>query len=329
MERNKETNHLKAFSVLIAILISVVSWVYVVYNYDPMTIVTYSNVPISFVGEDVLADKGYAVSETSTDSIYVELSQRRIDSVNIDADDIKVVADVSEAVEGKNGIGLSIMGPDGTQIVDSEVRTVSVDVEPAERKEVRIDVEYLDTSDATVEPVITNLTSTKATVIGAESTIKSVSKAVATIGYSDTASGRGVYTRALTAVDNDGDLLPHMVIYPGTVNFTAEHGMVKPVILNIKVTDESNDNYQRTVDGPEMITIKGTAEAIENITSIDTEEINVSYLYEDTDIDLSYVLPEGVYIANDSKDQTAHITVTETKSRKDSDTSQSESDNEG
>lgn len=311
MERKNPDNHLKGLSVIIALLISITSWIYVVYNYDPMTRVTYQNVPITFIGEDTLADKGYALSDVSTESIFVTLNQKRIESTKIDADDITVVADVSNAVEGKNGISLGIVGPEGTQLVDSEVRTISVTVEQAERVEVGIDVMYLDDSVINVEPIATNLTSTKATVIGATSSVKTVEKAVAYIGYSDTAEGAGVYTRNLVAVDSHGNEVQHMVIYPGSVNFSAEHGVVKTVDLILNTVDNSDDNYERTVDAPDTIAVKGSSSAVEALSKVETIEADISYIYEDSDIELQFDLPEGVYLANTSREVKMHVKVTE------------------
>lgn len=316
MERKNDQSSLKFISVLFSLVIAIVSWIYVVYNYDPMTKVTYSDVPITFVGEDFLADKGFAVASASVDTITVVLNQRRVDSTKIDADNITVSADVSDAVEGKNGISLDIIGPEGTQVVESDVKAISVDVEKTERVEVDIEVDYMDETDVNSEPIAYNLTSTKATVIGAASAISRVDKAVARIGYSDTAEGVGVYTRSLSAVNDVGDVIPHMVIYPGSVNFSAENGTLKPVLLKLNVADNSNDNYDRTVTAPQMITIKGPSDVVEGIESVYSKEVDVTYIYEDADVDLEYELPEGVYIANDYAGTKAHVQVTEKKTDK-------------
>lgn len=317
MERNNSNSHLKALSVLIAVIIAVVGWVYVVYNYDPMTRVTYNDVPIGFSGEDTLADKGYAVSDASADTLTVTLNQKRVDSGKIKPEDITVVADVSDAVEGKNGISLNIMSPDGTQVVDTDIRSISIDVEKAKRIEVPIEVDYLDNADITAEPVATNLTSSVATVIGAESSITSVEKAVAYIGYSDTADGLGVFTRDLAAVSVHDEIIKHMVIYPGSVNFTAEQGHLKTVTLNLKTVDNSDDNYERSASAPDTIVVKGSSSAVSVLESVDTEEIDITYVYENTDLDIRCVLPEGVYLANGSKDLKAHVTIAEKKKNKD------------
>ena len=68
---------------VIAILVAIAAWVFVVYNYDPMTLVSYSDVPVNFTGERDLADRGLAVSSTNMETVNVTLSQRRIDGKKI------------------------------------------------------------------------------------------------------------------------------------------------------------------------------------------------------------------------------------------------------
>ncbi|MBQ6315657.1 MAG: hypothetical protein IJI11_08735 [Mogibacterium sp.] len=304
-----ENNHTFLKS-LVALLIATCAWAFVVYNYDPTTRVTYTNVPVTFIGEDTLADKGYGVVSASYESIYVELEQKRVETTKISADNISVIADVSSAVEGKNGITLDISGPDGTQVIDSEVRSISVDVERAERVEVDIAIQYRDTGETAAEPIATRLTSTKATVIGAKSLAENADKAIAYLDITDTNAGAGTFTRDLVAVDSSGEIIPHTVIYPGSVNFSASLGYTKSVNVNLKTTDESNDSYLRSTSNPVRINIKGAPDAIAAINSIDTENIDLTYIYEDTEIELKYVLPEGITLANGYGGETIKVTVT-------------------
>ena len=113
-------NGRKIINIIVSILVAVGAWTYVVYNNDPNTEVTYKDIPISFVGEDNLANNGLGVSQVSADTIDVTLRQKRIDTNNISAADISVIADVSDAAEGENGISLQIRGPEGTQVAEAE-----------------------------------------------------------------------------------------------------------------------------------------------------------------------------------------------------------------
>ena len=75
------------------------------------------------------------------------------------------------------------------------------------------------------------------------------------------------------------------------------------------MTDEPDDDYERTWYAPETILIKGDADSLQAVESIPTTEIRISEMYEDTEVDLEYDLPEGIYIANRSQGKTIRIKV--------------------
>ena len=53
------------------------------------------------------------------------------------------------------------------------------------------------------------------------------------------------------------------------------------------------------------------------MNSITAEEIDVTYRYEDEEIEINYDLPEGIYIADESLDQRVKLTVTQKKDDED------------
>lgn len=322
-------NGRKIINIIISIIVAVGAWTYVVYNNDPTTEVSYKDIPISFVGEDVLANNGLGVSLVSAESIDVTLRQKRVDTNNISAEDISVIADVSSAVEGENGISLQISGPNGTQVAEAEKRSLAVEVEPSDTVEKEIKVQY-ETKIPGAEPVVSNLTSSMATVIGAESEIARVDSVAALIGYDDASDNTPrKFTSSLKALDSDGDTIEHLVIYPGEVYFLAYNGMIKEVPLNVITEEpqdetaddqteaeaesddeEEGDGYIRRYTAPNTVVIKGTQEAIDRVDSISTEVIDLSNYYEDTEMDLELQLPEGIHLASESENLTIKINVT-------------------
>ena len=301
-------NGRKIINIIIAVLVAIGGWIYVVYNNDPMTEVRYKDIPVSFVGEHDLANKGLGISQVSTETIDVTLRQKRIETSQITADDITVIADVSDAVEGENGISLQISGPSGTQVAESEKRAISVEIEESDSVEKTIYVDYKDDNED-IEPVTSNMTSTKATVMGAKSEVERVDRVVALISHSDTNNRVWNFTTGLSALDKDGDEIEHLVIYPDELNFRAYTGFTKTVKLNV-VTDEEtestgqdseDDGYTRTYSAPDTIVIKGSEDVIANVNAISTEQINISDMYEDQEVELTYDLPEGVHLAYESE----------------------------
>ena len=313
-----ESTH-KIFNIIIAVAVSIGAWTFVVYNNDPMTEVKYKDVPIEFFGEDALANRGLGVSQVSTNSLDITLKQKRIDTNDITAEDISIIADVSDAAKGENGISLQISGPDGTQVAEAESRSISVEIEEADSIEKTIYVEYAEAPDQ-VEPVANKLTSTYATVIGAVSEVSRVDKVAALIPYNDSFEGTMNFTSGLTALDADGDPIDHLVIYPGEINFRAYPGVIKEVSLKVVTTDpdadksdddeETDDGYIRSYTAPETVIIKGAASVVEPLEQISTEYVNIDAMYEDQEVELTCILPDGIVFANDAAEPVMKVTVT-------------------
>ncbi|MBQ9074957.1 MAG: hypothetical protein IJY32_03230 [Mogibacterium sp.] len=312
----------KFLNIIIAIVVAIGGWIYVVYNNDPMTEVRYKDIPVSFVGEHDLANRGLGISQISTDTIDVTLRQKRIETSQITADDITVIADVSDAAEGENGISLQISGPSGTQVAEAERRAISVDVEESDTVEKQIYVEYRDDPEG-LEPVTSNMTSTRATVMGAASEVERVDKVVALISHSDTNNRVWNFTTGLTALDEDGDEIEHLVIYPDEINFKAYTGVRKTVQLNVvteekksseDTDEEESDGYTRTYSAPDTIVIKGSEDVVSKIDSISTELIDINNMYESQEVELTYDLPEGVHLAYESEGLVMKVKVTRNES---------------
>lgn len=130
--KNNHKSAINKLNIVISIIIAFASWVYVVYNFAPMKDVTYTNIPVSYVGEENLEYQGLKLKDTGEKTVDVVLSIKRIDYSKITNDDIQVVADVSDAIEGNNGISLDVLTPEGSTL--KKISTKSVSVKVGEKK---------------------------------------------------------------------------------------------------------------------------------------------------------------------------------------------------
>lgn len=126
--KNNHKSAINKLNIVISILIAFASWIYVVYNFTPMKDVSYTNIPISYIGEENLNYQGLELKKAGEDKVDVVLSIRRIDYNKITNDDIQVIADVSDAIEGNNGISLDIVTPEGSVLREISTKSVSVRV---------------------------------------------------------------------------------------------------------------------------------------------------------------------------------------------------------
>lgn len=287
----------KIFNIILALLVSVAAWVFVVYNYDPMTREKYSGIPITYTGLETLANRGYAVAETDHERVDVTLEQKRIDTGSIDSDDISVTADVSQLASGQNTVVLHVEGPDGTSVSDVSLKTVVIDIESSDSEDMEISVEYpAGSADDDAEPIVQEMSETEATVIATSDRLAKVDRVAAVIDPEDLNDKLKPLTVDLAALDADGNRVLNVVVYPQTVSFKAAAGYVREVRLVVPVKDDSDDNYERTYTVQDTIVIKGGKELVNKTGSITADEIDISEYYEDAEVPLTFELPEGIYL---------------------------------
>lgn len=297
--------------IILSLLVATGAWFFVVYNYDPMTNERYTGVPITYTGLDTLANRGYAVSEANYKNVEVTLQQRRIDTANISAEDISVTADVSGLSTGENTVALRVAGPEGTQVVDSSVKSVTVEIASAASVDMPISVEYSEEVEEDAIPLIENMSVETATVIATEEKLAEIDRVAAVIDPEDLDEQFKAMTLEVAALDSEGNKVINVIVYPETVSFRAAAGYNKEVRLVVPVKDDSDDSYERTYTAPETVVIKGKKSTVDNFTGITANEIDISNYYEDSEIPIEYDLPEGVSIADEQKPQVLKLKVVE------------------
>ena len=320
-------NGRKMFNIILALLVSIAAWFFVVYNYDPMTNARYSGVPITYTGLDTLANRGYAVAEANYKNIEVTLQQRRIDTANISSEDISVTADVSGLSTGENTVALRVTGPEGTQVMDTSVKNVTVDIASATSQELPISVEYSEEPEENAIPLVENMSVEYATIIATEDELAEIDRVAAVIDPDDLDDQYKAMTVEIAALDKEGNKVINVVVYPETVSFRAAAGYTKEVRLVVPVKDDSKDSYERTYTVPETIVIKGKKSTVDSLTGITAEEINVANYYEDSEIPIYLELPEGVFIEDGQEELLLKLKVVEKEEEKEEKTE--EEDKEG
>ena len=287
----------KIFNIVLSLLVATGAWFFVVYNYDPMTSVRYSGVPITYTGLDTLANRGYAVAEANYKNVEVTLQQRRVDTANISSEDISVTADVSGLSTGENTVALRVVGPEGTQVRDSSVKNVTVEIDSAASVEIPISVEYSEQDEENAVPLIENMSVETATVIATEERLAEIDRVAAVIDPEDLDEQFKAMTLEIAALDKEGNKVINVVVYPETVSFRAAAGYTKEVRLVVPVKDESDDSYERTYTAPETVVIMGKKSIIDSFTGITANEIDIANYYEDSEIPIEFAFPEGVSLA--------------------------------
>lgn len=296
---NKQKAKASKFNILIAIVIAFVAWVFVIYNYAPMKNVTYNDVPINYVGELELVQKGLGIETSTADTVDVTLNINRKNYNNISADDIYVAVDVTNAVEGRNGLSVDVTPPRDCSVERISKDSITVEVVKGANKDVPLTAIYGDTNDEGQEPITTNMSYTNVSVLGAADNVDKVHVALLKVNSSDLVGGAKFFVETPVAVDEEGKVLRHIIVLPSEISFKAEAAVTKTVPCNVYLLKKSHDD-NITYEIPDKITIKGPDKLLKNISEIDSSPVDVTGITEDTKITIDFKLPKGIYVANKS-----------------------------
>ncbi len=304
MTRNRKLN------MALSLLIAICGWIYVMYNVDPTTTRTFKDVPVTFTHEDVLTNQGIALKSVNNSKITVTVEGKRSSVSKMSTDDIRAIADLSEAGKGENTIDLSIKIPSKVSVVSESEASITVNVESIDTKEIPSRVEYKSESSSDTEPILEENSGELFYVSGAKSLVSKVKYVRIPVEEEKLSTDSKTFNVSLEAVDNKGDVLSHVTVQPAKTSVTVSKGVTKEVTLKVKVKNPDSDDYKRIYQVTDTVTIKGTQSAVEEIESVATEEIDLSNVTGAGTIPIQCILPNGVQLANDSLDLKLTVNVT-------------------
>ena len=299
----------RIINIIMAVVVSVGAWLFVVYNYYPMTDVRYSEVPLGFDGEEELADRGLAVSDASVDSISVTLNQKRVDINKYSASDISAFLNVSNCVAGDNKVSLNVTGPKDTTVVSYDNEAIDVKVDRTDSTYMEIDVIYGEGAAENAVPIASDLSRGEAMVTCAAGRLSDVKRIAAVLDVDEVGENTKSFTATLVALDKNGDVVPHTVISPNEISLDASAGVKKTVDLEVIVKNKASEDYERKYSAPDKVTIKGAKDVLNKISTVKTEEIDISYTYENGELPIYCILPEGAYLMDDPEKLVLKYTV--------------------
>ena len=298
----------KRFTLVLAFLIAVALWAYVLGEVDPERRITIRNVPIVYTNEAALEDAGLVITSADHDKVDVSFSARRSIANKISEDDFRAIVNLSGLTRGDNVVELSVTRPSSITLDSISPQYITITTENSVSVEKEIEIVYSN-QVANKEPMITQLSTETVTVSGAESAVDKVDRVVADVDSSRITEESNAITVALVALDEEGEEVTEAHLSESNVTVTAVMMNTKKVSLSVPVKGMESGSITRTIDVPEEVTIKGPSETLEWIDSVECKEIDLTDVYVDSTIDLEPVLPYGVQLAYESIDPEMRVKV--------------------
>ena len=290
----------KTLNIVLSVLIAICLWSYVIYTVEPSQAKTFYDIPVTLENAEVLAERGLAVSDSDSITIDVKVKGQRQVVSAMNNDDITATADVSECVEGDNVVEVNLEFKKSVTLVSDVTLTVHINVEELVTESRNVIVTYSGDS----ENISYELKSSSTVdVTGAKSTVAEVAQVDAVVTEEDLPeSDDEEISVDLVPVNGSSKRVKNVLLSEtkATVRISAT-GTVK-VPLSVETTGSPADGYEFDgIDAPATVEIKGSTAALEKVTEITCDDIDLSGLTGDTTVELDPNLPDDVAIAGDGK----------------------------
>lgn len=291
----------KKGNLILALILAIALWAYVVGEKNPDVSKEYKSIPITITNSDILEDEDMAVASVSTSKLNVKLSGNRSVISKVNAEDIDATVDVSKASLGENNLKIHLKVPGNTYVVQQSITEVTVRVEQRVRDNKSVEVKYRGKTEEGVEPSLLGVDPEEVEVAGVEGRVSRVDHVQATVKVSKVGDSESSVKSTLTPVDKNGKKVENVSLSQKQAIVSSILYYTKEVPLDVPVNGDSDAKYERTVEAPETIVVKGDSAVLETMDSITAEPVDISNITEDKKIKIIPVLPEGITVARESE----------------------------
>lgn len=297
---------LRIFSLVAAVLL----WMYVMGEVDPTKTSVVSNITVSFMNSDMLAEEGLAPIENENMQIYAKIKGKRSLVNDVKRNGMSAYVDVSSCKEGKNTVEVKINTPDGISVESTSDEYLTFEVEAIEEAEKPVSISFEGKSGSKSKvPWVLSFMPETVTVSGASSLIDKVSEVRGTVSVADMSEDHSSWEYAtVTAVDEKGNAVAGVSVQDGSVTAEVRILTVKTVTLEVSA-ENMEDGYEAdSISADSQIKIVAPAEVLDYVDSIKgTADMTGVSDTETHKIKLNFDLPEGVYLYNSNEPVTAKI----------------------
>lgn len=298
---------------LVCVLLSFCLWIYV--NNVESTVKTYTlkNVPVKIVNIESLKNYGLALSPGQKFEVNLNLEGPSKFIYSVNPNDFTIQADLSEYAlkNGENNIPVQIINyPQQVNIKNNGYLIVKVKLEPLEKKTFDTVSDVNVTFAPNVYKDSINFTSEKVEVSGPQSSVNKVAK-VALVGSLDNVAEPMTRSFKYEALDSNNQVVKDVTLSQdkGSLSILTNTGKKVNLMAEFKgdlpkgitlVSTELSQNY---------INIVGDKGALDGVSTLKTEPIDLTNITGNTKKTVQLVVPNGVKIADGNNTVTVNINV--------------------
>ncbi len=300
----------KIANVILAFIISIGLWCYVVYAVNPIQKETFREIPVQLVNTEALNERGLAVANDTAITVDATVEGSRKVLAAMDINSFTATADVSQCIAGTNSVAVDIKINKNASLASDSTVTVQINVEQLVTESRAVKVKYTGEAGSGRE-VEADLTGDKTVNIsGAESLVAKVSYVAADVDISRIESTDQTMTAKLEPVDSSDNTVGNITLSQDTAEIKASIYHTKKVPLTVNITGDPPAGYRyEGIKNEDTVVLRGSEAALRDISSVSAEYIDISGLTATTEVKLTLVLPDGVELSSEQKTPTVQIFI--------------------
>lgn len=280
---------------IISVVIALLLWAYVIGEVNPTTQNVMKDIPVQLLNTETLTSRGLVVTGTEEFTVSITLEGKRRDMVNLSAEDIVVDADLFGFSKGENAIPIIVSVPENVKILEVKPAKIKVNVEELVAEIRPVQVSFQGTMPEGTEAGFITIEPREAQVTGAKSYVDAVATLRATVDAAVLTEETTTIHANINPVDKDGNAVINVKSDLSSATVTASLCTVKEVPLEVETIGDLASGFSiSSIDVPKTIKIKGPADVVKDIDSIQAESVDINQISKSTSYPLKLSLPENV-----------------------------------
>lgn len=297
-------NVLKVISLIIAIFL----WVYVMGEVNPETKEKISDIEVTFVNTDQLADEGLAVVHNQDIKISAVIKGKRSVVNDTKKTGVTATVDVADASKGSNRGKVNLELPSGVTLDTISDETIKYRVEDSVEVKKDVEIDFVGDTDTDTDLVPWAYDTYPGTVkvTGAESIVDDVYAVRGKITSNVVSESAKTVEVELIPVKKDGTEVQGVVLNHTKAKTTVQLMEAKDVDVSITPKNVPDGREVDSITGVDSVKVVGSAGALADLESI-MATVDLSEIKSEGKKELNFSLPAGVYLYN--KGNTTEVTV--------------------
>lgn len=288
---------------IVSLVLAICLWGFVMGEVNPTIKKTVRSIPVEFLNLETVEEQDITLVDQDEYSIDVVVKGSRSDLNALESGDIHVTADLYHCAEGEHHLPVEVVVPEGISLEEVKEPEILVNLEPLISVEKKVSVDFTGELESGMEPGNVVVSPNTVEVKGAKSAIEQVYSVCVQIEAEQIEEKTKTFKRTLVALDKEGQIVKNVDVSTNVVEIQAMLYETKEVPLEVNVTGTPDEKYgMPVVTIPKTVVIKGSKETLVDIESITATDIDISNITKAGTIPVELRLPDGVEIADSSKD---------------------------